>query len=186
MALLLPPIRHRVENELNFTSPANSLVSRANLWHATLNLIEARPVTGAGLAGYQQVIAPYRQALHVPIHQTHVYPDELILDFWVELGVLGFVFFLLFWGQLIALLLPPLRAGPARAPLAAALAVAWLGIGVHGLFDSPYWKNDLSVEWWALAALVVLAAAAAAPASRAPLRRRGAGAPAPGPPTPPP
>jgi hypothetical protein len=28
---------------------------------------------------------------------------------------------------------------------------------VHGLFDSPYWKNDLSVEFWLLAALEVVA-----------------------------
>ena len=28
---------------------------------------------------------------------------------------------------------------------------------VHGLFDSPYWKNDLSVEFWLLAALQVVA-----------------------------
>ena len=28
---------------------------------------------------------------------------------------------------------------------------------VHGLFDSPYWKNDLSVEFWLMAALLVVA-----------------------------
>jgi hypothetical protein len=26
---------------------------------------------------------------------------------------------------------------------------------VHGLVDSPYWKNDMSVEFWILAALEV-------------------------------
>jgi len=29
---------------------------------------------------------------------------------------------------------------------------------IHGLVDSPYWKNDMSVEFWILAALVVVSA----------------------------
>ena len=27
----------------------------------------------------------------------------------------------------------------------------------HGLFDSPYWNNELSVEFWLMAALLVVA-----------------------------
>jgi len=38
---------------------------------------------------------------------------------------------------------------------------------VHGLFDSPYWKNDLSVEFWLLAALEVVAIRGAASADKA-------------------
>jgi hypothetical protein len=33
---------------------------------------------------------------------------------------------------------------------------------IHGLFDSPYWKNDLSVEFWLLAAFEVVAIRGAA------------------------
>jgi hypothetical protein len=42
-------------------------------------------------------------------------------------------------------------------------AVLWGAIGglvlflVHGLVDSPYWKNDLSAELWLLAGLEVMA-----------------------------
>ncbi|NNM97836.1 MAG: O-antigen ligase family protein [Candidatus Dormibacteraeota bacterium] len=157
VALLLPPIRHRVENELNPNSPANSLVTRVHLWHATVDLIIAHPFQGAGLANYQEEIGPYRAALHDVVHQTHVYPDQLELDFWVELGVMGIVFLLGFLVELVRYLAPAVRAGPRQHPWAAALALAWIGILAHGLVDSPYWKNDLSAEWWALAALVVVA-----------------------------
>jgi hypothetical protein len=27
---------------------------------------------------------------------------------------------------------------------------------VHGIVDSPYWKNDMSVEFWILAAIEVV------------------------------
>ncbi|MGH7610771.1 MAG: O-antigen ligase family protein [Candidatus Dormibacteria bacterium] len=163
VAVALPPIRHRISNELNPNDPANSLVTRAHLWHATLDLIEAHPFTGSGLAGFQREIGPYRARVHDTAAQTHNYPDQLELDFWVELGVLGFVALLGFFLELVRYLLPALRAGPRDHPWAAALALSWIAIVVHGLLDSPYWKNDLAAEWWLLAALVVVAVV---PASR--------------------
>jgi putative inorganic carbon (HCO3(-)) transporter len=157
VALVLPPVRHRIANELNPKSPANSLVTRIHLWHATVDLIEAHPFQGAGLANYQAEIGPYRAVVHDPTVQTHVYPDQLELDFWVELGVMGIVFLLGFIVELVRYLWPAVRAGPLSHPWAAALALGWTGILAHGLVDSPYWKNDLALEWWALAALVVVA-----------------------------
>ena len=157
VAVVLPPIRHRITNEFNASNPANSLVARVHLWHATVNLIENHPFTGSGLGGYQATIGPYRAQIHDPSAQTHVYPDQLELDFWVELGVLGFVALLGFFAELIRYLAPAVRAGPRDHPWAVALALAWVAIIVHGLLDSPYWKNDLAAEWWLLAALVMVA-----------------------------
>ena len=157
VAVVLPPIRHRITNELNTSNPANSLVTRDRLWHATIDLIESHPFTGSGLAGYQKAIGPYRVQVHDPSTQTHVYPDQLELDFWVELGVLGFVALLAFFAELLRYLAPAVRAGPREHPWAVALTLAWVAIIVHGLLDSPYWKNDLAGEWWLLAALVTVA-----------------------------
>ncbi|MGC2191225.1 MAG: O-antigen ligase family protein [Candidatus Dormiibacterota bacterium] len=157
VAVVLPPVRHRITNELNASNPANSLVTRVHLWHATVDLIESHPFTGSGLAGFQAMIGPYRAQVHDPSTQTHVYPDQLELDFWVELGVLGFVALLGFLAELIRYLAPAVRAGPRGHPWAVALTLAWAAIFVHGLLDSPYWKNDLSAEWWLLAALVTVA-----------------------------
>ena len=39
------------------------------------------------------------------------------------------------------------------------LFAAWVVFVVHGLVDSPYWKNDLSLEFWTLAAIEVVAIA---------------------------
>jgi hypothetical protein len=62
-----------------------------------------------------------------------------------------------FFAELIRYLAPAVRAGPRDHPWAVALALAWVAIIVHGLLDSPYWKNDLAAEWWLLAALVMVA-----------------------------
>ena len=81
---------------------------------------------------------------------------------WSDLGLLGLIAFaLIFFG----LLWRGARALPQTSDLYR--PVLWGAVGalvvyfVHGLFDSPYWKNDLSVEFWLLAALLVVAVRAA-------------------------
>jgi hypothetical protein len=37
------------------------------------------------------------------------------------------------------------------------LGAAFAMIAVHGMVDSVYWKNDMSLEFWVLAALQVVA-----------------------------
>jgi hypothetical protein len=71
--------------------------------------------------------------------------------------VLGLVALLGFFLELVRYLAPAVRAGPRDHPWAAALALSWVAIIVHGMVDSPYWKNDLAAEWWLLTALVTVA-----------------------------
>jgi O-antigen ligase len=80
------------------------------------------------------------------------------LTAWSELGLLGLIafaviFFGLLWYGVRAL---PRAEGFHRALLWGAVGALVLHT-IHGLFDSPYWKNDLSVEFWLLAALQVVA-----------------------------
>jgi O-antigen ligase len=82
------------------------------------------------------------------------------LTFWVEIGLLGLIafaviFFGLLWRGWRAL---PQTEGFYRVAMWGVLGslVLW---GVHGLVDSPYWKNDMSVEFWVLAAIELAAIA---------------------------
>jgi hypothetical protein len=49
-----------------------------------------------------------------------------------------------------------LAGGFERALLWGALG-SFLLWGMHGIFDTPYWKNDMSVEFWLVAAIQVAA-----------------------------
>ena len=139
---------------------ARSVVNRTSLWHETLQMLSERPIFGAGIAGFATRLAPFRP----PRQQVHIYPHDIWLTTWSELGILGVIafgviFFGLLWrgaralGQAVDIWRP----------------VLWGSVGalvlylVHGLFDSPYWKNDLSVEFWLLAALNVVAIRATRP-----------------------
>jgi len=137
-----------------FSTLADSVTNRESLYRQALEMLSHMPITGAGISGFPIRVAPYRPAGQI----IHLYPHDLWLTTWSELGLLGVIAFaVVFFGLLVR----GLRALPASADLFRPLL--WGAVGalvlylVHGLFDSPYWKNDLSVEFWLIAALQVVA-----------------------------
>ena len=150
----LPLLGQRIRQSLKPGS--GTLFTRERIWVQTVKMLHDHPIFGAGLNGYQTVMAPYRAA--DPNSVPEPYPHNIALTSYTELGVLGLVAFA--W-ILIGLLVQPWLAfakseGMARAILWGTGA-AFFMIAVHGLVDSPYWKNDLSVEFWLLAAMQILA-----------------------------
>jgi O-antigen ligase len=131
---------------------ASSIGGREQIFGATVNILRAHPIFGIGLGGYSY---QFRGAT------PEIYPHDIWLTFWVELGILGVVAFALI---LFGLLWRGWRAWPLTDGLYR--SVLWGVLGalvlwtVHGLVDSPYWKNDMSTEFWLLAAvqLVILRA----------------------------
>lgn len=124
---------------------------RQCLWEGTKSLLTDKPITGSGLAGFSQTYLPYSTCDAEPL----VYPHMLVLNFWTELGALGLVAVvgLMGWWLWIAadLLRHPGRGGWVGLALLLGL-VYWL---IHGLVDVPYFKNDLSMEWWIFVGLIV-------------------------------
>jgi O-antigen ligase len=126
----------------------SSITGREELFSATLGMIRDHPIFGLGLGGYSYLfrgVAP------------EVYPHDMWLTFWVELGVSGVIAFAVI---LFGLLWRGWKAWPATEGFYRALLWGVLGALVlwtaHGLVDSPYWKNDMSAEFWSLAALQVV------------------------------
>jgi O-antigen ligase len=148
---LIPAISQRLAHEVNFSDPHNTLVGRIPLWQATMDLLRQRPIFGAGLSGFETRIAPFWNATHI---DRFIYPHNILLNFWVATGILGVVAFA--W-----LLLQGFRTSWSGwrssdhewAPLHLGIFLALVGIVVHGLVDVPYFKNDLSLEFWVLLAI---------------------------------
>ena len=151
----IPPIKER------WSSAGNALLGRFEIFQATIVMIRDHPLFGVGLGGFNY---RYRGWAAEP------YPHNIWLAFWVELGLLGLIafaviFFALLWRGWRAW---PRVTGIYRPALWGTL-VGLLLWAVHGMADSPYWKNDMSVEFWLLAAIDVAAVASIASAgARAP------------------
>jgi O-antigen ligase len=124
---------------LNYT-----LQTRAAIFTATVSIIAAHPILGVGLGGYVYNLHGFLE----------IYPHDVYMTFWVELGLLGLLAFLYIFVRLFvsAWKALSLASGLEKALLwgVVGTVVTW---AVHGVFDSPYWKNDMAVEFWLLAAI---------------------------------
>jgi O-antigen ligase len=134
-----------------------TLALRLAIWTVTLHMLGDHPLFGAGISGYQTVMAHYRtRNLH-----PEPYAHNIFLTTWSEVGLIGMLAFAVI---LFALMWRAWRSfGSAHdlfRPLLWGLFAAWVVFLVHGLVDSPYWQNDLSLQFWTLAALEVIAIAA--------------------------
>jgi O-antigen ligase len=126
---------------------------RTSIYGQALHVIRNNPLFGAGIDGFPIRVAPYR-----PGTQTiELYPHDLWLTTWSEVGLLGVVtlavlFVFLLWHAARGLA----RVDDVYRPVLWGCFGALVLIFMHGFFDSPLWKNDLSVEFWLVAALTVV------------------------------
>jgi putative inorganic carbon (HCO3(-)) transporter len=132
---------------------AHSILLRESIYRAALRMLSERPIFGAGISGFPIRVAPFR-----PLgEEIELYPHNLWLTTWSEIGLLGVVSFAVIF---LRLLWQGIRALSSADGIYR--AVTWGMMGalvlylVHGMFDSPYWKNDLSAEFWLMAALGVV------------------------------
>lgn len=153
-ALRIPYISTRVFGVHGPETVLDSLAQRISIWSSSIHLIRDHPVFGVGLRAYQTAIVPYVLPGEVP----ELYPHNVWLAFWVQVGIVGllaFVFIFL-WMLVVAWRAFPRASGMTKAMLWG-VAAALIMFGVHGMVDTPYYKNDLAVEFWFLGAVDVAA-----------------------------
>ena len=133
----VPNLRYRVI--LPFVGEKSS-VARLSLWHTGVKMIRDNPVLGKGLTGFGSNWYQYNTDSNL---EHYNFPHNIILNFWVDTGLLGMLSFL-------ALLIYGLYYGliNRRQTYALGLALFLLALTVHGLIDTPYLKNDLAVVFW--------------------------------------
>lgn len=124
---------------------------RLALWTGTVHLLQARPMTGTGLAGFPYWYDQYRLDSHVELLN---YSHNILFDFWLQLTVIGLVA----WGWLeyrFFSLLQPVKSTLSH-PLLIVISGTMITILLYGLADVPYFKNDLAVLFWSIVALLAV------------------------------
>lgn len=139
----------------------NSATVRMQLWDVGLRLIQKHPITGVGLGQFEP---EYQAELHrlfeeqenggsptsYQLQPEYVFrdPHNWILSFWLNMGLLGLISFCYLNG------LSVIASIQKESIEKRAIASALISIFLFGLFDTIYWKNDLSAIWWLLILLV--------------------------------
>lgn len=146
--IALIPTR-QFKEKLNFTTRSSSLV-RTEIWRTAIEIGTQHPFSGVGPNTFE---AEYRKVAptlyHPPLEWLVAKPHNLYLNAWVETGMLGLIGLVWFMVSVLRLLFLRKDGDAVGATIVGASLVAVL---VHGLVDTPLFKNDL-----ALIAAVMLA-----------------------------
>lgn len=129
--LFVAPVREKI-----FLQDFSGEVRRSQ-WRETLQLLADHPIAGAGFGYYPEMLRAYHADWQYEIFQ---YPHNILLNTWVELGILGVI---LGGGALFYLAKNVWEKR--HDPLVLAAGAALFTMCIHGLVDVPFFKNDLAM-----------------------------------------
>ncbi|MCA9911603.1 MAG: O-antigen ligase family protein, partial [Anaerolineae bacterium] len=145
----------RFERLLDPTEGTNFI--RLRVWESALTAIQDHPLTGLGL---DQFLYAYRGHYIMPdawLEPDLSHPHNVVLDFWLRLGMLGVVVFVGLVYSCWRALTRARRTFLTEDALLAALATGALGclanLVAHGLVDNAVFVNDLVYVYVLIAGL---------------------------------
>ena len=131
----------------------DTLQIRYFIWSGTVNMLKDHLIFGAGLNGFKTLYS--NQYRPVQYQEQFQYPHNILLTFWTEVGMLGLFSFLLLVVSMYGVLIRNLVKS--KKPIFGAALLAMISYWMlHGMVDVPYFKNDLSLEFWVVVGLVTL------------------------------
>lgn len=141
--IAIPNFRYRLL--LPFYGEKSSL-SRFSLWEAGVSGIKKNPLFGLGLNGFSN---QYSALSPDPQLDTHNFPHNVFLNFWVETGILGLLSF-------ISICYFAIYQGLKNRQDILKLGVTLFIVALltQGQLDNPYFKNDLAMVFWMILAFV--------------------------------
>lgn len=126
--------------------------ARLEIWQTSWLVFKEHPILGVGLNDFEY---HYRENLprvaFPPLEWLVAQPHNLYLALLTQTGLLGFLAFL--W---IIVRLFKIKKDTSFRLQASGFIAALSAILIHGLVDTPYFKNDLSIIFWLIVALLIV------------------------------
>ena len=132
----------------------SSFHSRLMIWNTSVEIIKDNPLFGIGPGTFQDVYLSYAKRFDEPYLEWAVpQPHNIFLAFYLQTGLIGFVGFILilFWFF-------NNRNNSKNIFNIQYLIfnILMIYILIHGLIDTTYWKNDLSLMFWLIVGMMVV------------------------------
>lgn len=145
--VVLPQTRYFHEH-FNSTDRSSALV-RSQIWVTSWALIQQHPITGIGPNTFEpNYRAEIPKHYWPPLEWLVAQPHNLYLALWLETGLLGlltFLGFVAYWMR--RTWTKAHRSEMVERGILLSCLAAMLSVLVHGFFDTPYFKNDLALEF---------------------------------------
>jgi putative inorganic carbon (HCO3(-)) transporter len=152
-----PKLQHIVNSDYY-----SSLHSRIMIWQSALLVSRDHWLTGVGAGNFQQAYLDYQSRFPEPYIEWAVpQPHNIFLAFLTQLGIIGLISFILIV-LLTLFIVIPAKAGIQKSnfklritdPLTLWATAYLVYLIVHGLVDTPYFKNDLAILFWLALAII--------------------------------
>ncbi|EKE20842.1 MAG: hypothetical protein ACD_7C00461G0002 [uncultured bacterium] len=141
----------KFKNIFNY-SASSSLKSRLVIWQVSEKIIFDNWLWGIGAGNFQEKYLSY-QKYFTPYPQWAVpQPHNIFLAFWLQtglIGLIGFLYLIIAW-SLKTIKILTLSKDSTEKNLSLILLAIIFSMLITGLFDTPYWKNDLSLIFWTI------------------------------------
>jgi len=147
-ALAVPQTRDNITGVFSATDVSTDV--RLVMWQGALRIIEDHPVLGTGLASFPIVYDDYKEASHTEYFPN---PDQLYLTLWIEMGIAGLIVFGL---AIVRFFIVARQIMREYREYAVGLMAAIVAMLVYGFLDTPYFKNDLAVQFWVFLGITVV------------------------------
>jgi len=124
--------------------------ARLQIWHASSELISEHPLFGIGLGQFEI----YYQWKMDEIYKLFTYewliphPHNFLMGIWLNFGLLGLI-------SIIGVILVAVKRVHVGDGLRLMISALLFSILIHGIFDMPFMKNDLAMEFWFIIALLL-------------------------------
>jgi len=147
-------------NFLNFSQRSSTTV-RLEVWQIAFNLIRENFIFGIGPGQFE---TQYLQNAHailgrIPIEWVMLHPHNFFLTTWLSAGILGLSAMLWLIINFFRLVKEKVKQQSSKLinsekVIIISATLAFLTILLHGLVDTPFWKNDLALIWWLIIGMV--------------------------------
>lgn len=140
----------KFDHFLDFSQRSSSSV-RIQVYDVALGLIKQHPLLGIGLGQFE--LEYQNNATDIlgktPFEWVMIHPHNIFLAMWLNMGILGLICFIFMVAKALFWLFENDKRGRRI------VALMLFAIVIHGIFDTPVFKNDLAFEFWTLLALLI-------------------------------
>ncbi|MGH2458715.1 MAG: O-antigen ligase family protein, partial [Chloroflexota bacterium] len=136
---------------------AGTSLERLLVWQSALRMLAEHAVRGIGLDNF---LYYYQHGYRLPaawLEPDLSHPHNVLLDFWLSLGLPGILLFGLLIGRFVEVVVEGWRrSGALERGMYAGTIGAMVDTVAHGLVDNSFFLVDLSVLFWLLFAIVAV------------------------------
>jgi len=145
--VLLESNSEKFKDLINF-SERSSASSRIIIWQSAVKIIKDNWIQGIGAGNFQEKYLQYQKYFPPYLEWAVPQPHNLFLAFWLQTGLLGFLSFLILLTEIFRKIFFSLRSKIKNKKEIIIYLSFFIYLIIAGLFDTPYWKNDLSLIFW--------------------------------------